>query len=165
MSKVPVECRFLDCAQIRSCETKEQIDVFSAKITTDFSNPAGTINGGFLIALLVRIGQLSINAHARPYPHVLSSTVHYARAVSLGACRVEVHTVKCGQSLANLRVTLFQDGVQFLEMLAVYANLENMSDGIHYLSKLGSRPAVIYAADVWPVFEQFHIIGVPSTNM
>jgi acyl-CoA thioesterase len=86
-------------------------------------DPAWTIgsrpNGGYLLALATRAA-LAVSEQ----PHPLAVSAHFVAPPSPGPAALEVRRLHSGRSLANLRVTLSQEGQPRLEALVSSGRLE-----------------------------------------
>jgi acyl-CoA thioesterase len=76
-------------------------------------------NGGYLLALATRA---ALGVARQPHP--LAVSAHFLASPSLGPGELEVRLLRSGRSVANVRVTLVQEGQPRLEALVSAGRLE-----------------------------------------
>lgn len=91
---------------------------FNATVDANWSM-AGRPNGGYLLAILGRAATA-----VAPHNHVVAASAHYLRSPSSGPVQVFAEVLRAGQTVAQVRTRMSQDGVDCVEALFTVANLD-----------------------------------------
>jgi len=91
---------------------------YELELTDRWNTPAGTANGGYLLAVCVRALRGEV-----PQPDLLSVSAHYLRPGTPGPARVETETARIGRRTGTGAATLLREGKEIIRVLATFTDL------------------------------------------